>query len=90
MSWSAVYRTYKIDIDIGGYSTTARHTDLHRGSKIGLNHTAGQIEHERMIELGGYGHKWSGAWHGRGRGYSYTLDVPSAIRVPPHPPVSST
>lgn len=74
------FTALKVDIDIGAYSTT-RGTQTFTVAKDPFNHSAGQIEHERMIELVDMVTRAAGKGVSVAVDIHTRLDVASAIRV---------
>lgn len=74
------FTAIKVDIDIGAYSTT-RGTQTFTVAKDPFNHSAGQIEHERMIELVDMVTRAAGKGVSVAVDIHTRLDVASAIRV---------
>ncbi|MBU6360722.1 MAG: mandelate racemase/muconate lactonizing enzyme family protein [Chloroflexi bacterium] len=74
------FTAIKVDIDIGAYSTT-RGTQTFTVAKDPFNHSAGQIEHERMIELVDMVTRAAGKGVSVAVDIHARLDVASAIRV---------
>ena len=74
------FTALKVDIDIGAYSTT-RGTQTFTVVKDPFNHSAGQIEHERMIELVDMVTRAAGKGVSVAVDIHTRLDVASAIRV---------
>jgi L-alanine-DL-glutamate epimerase-like enolase superfamily enzyme len=84
------FTALKIDLDIGAYSYTDRHTDTDNNvltltegtfSKDKFNYTAMQREHERMIELVDMITRAAGKDIAVACDVHTKLDVPSAIRL---------
>ena len=74
------FTALKVDIDIGAYSTT-RGTQTFHLVKDQFNKTAGQVEHERMIELVDMVTRAAGKGMAVAVDIHTRLDVSSAIRV---------
>lgn len=74
------FTALKVDIDIGAYSTTSG-TQTFTVAKDPFNHSAGQIEHERMIELVDMVTRAAGKGVSVAVDIHTRLDVASAIRV---------